>query len=241
MKTIYFAIAVIILLIIMDFWRSYKLYLIGLNIAETARLHPIKVENFDKRILIIGDSTALGVGASSEQATLVGRWANYLPNAKIDHIAQNGWRIEDITLELEKLPEEQYDVIFLHVGGNDVIRLTDLQTLESNANEMLEITKKKGNKIIWTSSGNIGSAPFFPIILRPLLSHRTRQAREIFMQSAKRANIAYVDLFTTRKNDPFRNNIREHYAADLLHPADAGYKIWFNQISAVYKANLANE
>lgn len=221
--------SIIAAIIIFEVVKTSYRYKIGVELALKTQAVQVERPNASMNILVIGDSTALGVGATEPEHTLVGLWAQEFPEANIENIATNGHKLGDVSRELREL-SEKYDLIFIHAGGNDVIRFTATEKLKENAGEMLHIAKQKGERVIWMSSGNIGAAPFFPFFLRPILSAKSKQAREIFMSVASENDVAYVDLFTTRRNDPFRENKKYNYAPDFLHPGDGGYKIWFDRI-----------
>lgn len=227
-------IIIILTLIVYDFVNSYFLYKKGIRLsAETKPFEQI-IENAEKNILIIGDSTALGVGASNPEKSLAGLWAQEFPEANIKVLAENGLKFDDFEKLKDKV-DEKYDFIFLHLGGNDIIRFTKIDELSEQVIEVLDFLKDRTDKLVWTSSGNIGSAPFFPLVIRPILVNRTKVVREVFMEISEEMEVTYIDLFTSIKDDPFRKDISKNYANDKLHPADAGYKIWFSEIKRQMK------
>lgn len=230
--------AVFVLFNLFDFIRTYRLYRVGLDLADSASPYNRVLEQADKNILLIGDSTALGVGVNDHQDTLAGLWAQEFDNANIINIASNGAKVSDIMKMLADI-EEDFDLIFLHAGANNIIRFTNIGALKNDTDDLLNLASSKAEKVFWVSSGNIGAAPFFPHILRPMLSWQTKKARSVFMNlSNKYDNIHYIDLFTPRNEDIFRDNIEYNYAQDKLHPGIGGYKIWFNKINRELQRKL---
>lgn len=81
------------------------------------------------RLLIVGDSTAVGTGASSPQASLAGLIAQDHPQWLIDNRGQDGALFADVVRQLAI--EEHYDMVLVLAGGNDVIRMRDRDAMRA--------------------------------------------------------------------------------------------------------------
>ncbi len=180
------------------------------------------------RILVAGDSTGVGTGASSPSASLAGLVGARYPSAEVVNVAVNGSRTADVVRQLEAA-SSGFDLVMLHVGGNDTVRFTDLVQLELDVQKLLTLAIRKGRYVLVTSTGNVGTAPLFPLTVRYLLQGRTHKTREIFLRciAAQTQNVRYTDLYRDAKHDPFAQDPSIYYAADLFHPSDAGYRDWF--------------
>jgi lysophospholipase L1-like esterase len=120
--------------------------------------------------------------------------------------------------------------VVIQIGGNDIIRFTDLDAVKTNLDELLTKAKRLSSHVVLLHSGNVGLAPFFPVYIAPLFSWRTRQVRDIYIELAKAHQVVYIDLYTSHHNDPFSPNFQEFYAADLLHLNGEGYGVWYTRI-----------
>ena len=93
-----------------------------------------------------------------------------------------------------------------------------------------------GDRVILFTSGSVGSAPVFPWPLSTVYTHRTKKVRELFMRVAKEKNIAYVDLFKEKRDDPFLKDIQRFYCPDMLHLTADGYRVWYDQLKIALDA-----
>lgn len=174
------------------------------------------------RILVFGDSTAVGTGSERSEDSTAGRLGSLYPDASVENLAENGMRIKGL---LEILPDVngKYDLILIQIGANDIIRLTPMEEIEKGIREILLQAKERGRKVIVLHSGNIGESKFFPWYVRPLLSKRSFEVREIYKKAAQEFGASYVDLIEIGIPE-------NYYAADLLHLTGEGYGVWFDEI-----------
>ena len=183
------------------------------------------------RLLVIGDSTAVGTGASSPEASLPGLLAATHPGLSIVNRAADGAKFSDMVRQLERSnASERFDVVLIVGGGNDVIRLTGEEELESDVARVAQLARLQGGLVIIMPSGNVGNAPFF---FRPLSWLMTRRSQTLhgFVREAASDNAAlYVNLYKERSEDPFALRPDELHAKDGLHPSDAGYRLWLQEL-----------
>ena len=179
-------------------------------------------------MLIVGDSTALGTGASMPEASLAGRFARRYPQLAIRTEARAGARFEAIAEQLQDAG--RYDVILIAGGANDVMRFTPRRRLAQAIALTLARDAQQARHVIVVPAPNVGNAPFFPPPLSWLLSRRTRALHAAVRRSAAAVGATYVDLYRERATDPFARDPRRFIAADHLHPSDAGYAVWFDEI-----------
>lgn len=184
-----------------------------------------------KKVLIVGDSTAVGTGASDPRYTLAGRLANDFPNSTIRNIAVNGSLTRDILSQLKKIRDDAFDMIIISTGGNDVWNYTTLRSLERDLRKVLDKAKEmSGHRVILLFFDNSGSAPFFPSIIRRILLKRTAKVEQVFHNVAMECAVPYIYLYSNPRNNPFIDDPRKYFALDGLHPNDDGYKLWYNQM-----------
>lgn len=197
--------------------------LIKIGVALSAQARSFNREEGVRHVLVVGDSTAVGVGASPE-GSVPGRLSREL-DASIENHAVSGAQTADIASQFQKARRERYDLVLIQVGANDIIRGNSLKKAAENANLFLADAAKLSDRIVLLTAGKIGEAPFFPRVAAPLVTWRAGLLRERFIAVAAKHDVLYVDLF--EKAEQFA---KSDYASDSLHLSDSGYAKWFNVI-----------
>lgn len=181
-----------------------------------------------QRLLIVGDSTAVGTGASSPRASLAGLIAAEHADWAIVNRARDGAKFGDVVEQLAG--DERFDTVLLLAGGNDVVRLTGAEALRSSVDEALARARALAPRVIVMPAGNVGNAPFFYPPWSWWMSHRSRELHRIVRAAAASHDAAYVDLYKERRDDPFAQQPKRLNAADGLHPSDEGYRLWREEL-----------
>lgn len=182
-----------------------------------------------ERVLFIGDSTGVGVGATRPEDTLAGRTAQDHPNWTIENLSVSGRKTAELIPVLTELGG-QYDRVILQIGGNDITYFSDTDHLASDITLVLAEAKRLSAHVILLTSGNVGNAPILPRPLAFLWHHRTLQVRDIFMRASKEVGVTYVDLYREKRSDPFFFEPYRYHAIDLFHPSSEGYGLWYEEL-----------
>lgn len=180
------------------------------------------------RLLIVGDSTGVGTGASSPQASLAGLLAQAYPRLQIDNRARDGATFAGVIEQLEAATA-RYDLVLVQAGGNDVIRLRKLDDVRADIERVATLARARGRRVLLMPAGNVGNAPFFFPPASWLMTSRARSLHGFVREAATRHQAAYINLFKDKAKDPFAQQ-PELNAADGLHPSDAGYRVWFDEL-----------
>jgi len=182
------------------------------------------------RILIAGDSTAVGVG-SAPKDSIAGRIGAANPDADIVNRGVSGYRLADLIPILKTEEGTMYDLVVLQIGANDVTGRTSYIDVKSRLREVLSASTKISRRVIVLTSGDVGLSPVFKWPLSTYMSTRTLGVRKIFKgEIAKLPSVTYIDLYQDREHDVFLTDVEKYYAPDFFHPSGAGYGVWFNQI-----------
>lgn len=224
-----------------EFFRSWLLFQKSREIVKSSTPFQRIDPDAQLRILILGDSTAVGTGAVNPSDSVAGRFGRDFPNAEIINLGGNGKRVKDLAQQFSPENYKDFDLIVIQVGGNDILRFTALFDLREDLQELMQKAKQFAPHVVVLHSGNIGLAPFFPRSFGWLWTYRTKQVRALYMKIAQEMSVVYVDLFTDRKSDPFLKDVKRFYAPDLLHASGDGYGIWYNKIRetlTAYNINL---
>ena len=210
------------------------------SIALARASEPLQrsVEQARVRLLIVGDSTAVGTGASTPQTSLTGLLAARFPGLLIENRARDGATFADVAHQLATLGVggRPFDMVLVNAGGNDVIRLHNLNTVAQDIDRVAQLARQTAPFVVLMPAGNVGNAPFFFPPVSWWMTQRARRLHAAVAASAERHGAVYVRLFEERENDPFVQQ-RALNASDGLHPSDAGYRVWLQQL--LQQADLA--
>ena len=207
-------------------WRIKQ----SVELARQSEPHQASPAGATVSLLVVGDSTAVGTGASTSANSVAGLIAGDHPRLKIVNRSRDGAKFSDIVTQLEG--DERFDAILVLGGGNDVIRFTGEALLEEDIARAAEIARTRARLVVFMPSGNVGSAPFFFAPWSWLMTQRSRTLHQLVRQAAADNGALYVNLFQEKVDDPFAQRPDELNARDGLHPSDAGYRLWYRELNS---------
>jgi len=191
------------------------------------------IEPFEKldpqaplKVLFIGDSTAVGTGASTNLHSTSGWFSQDFPEASIENYSRNGMQLKKLVDILSQVKGRHFDLAVVQIGANDIVYLTNLKDIETRQREVIRLTKEIADQVIILHSGDIGDAPLFFWPLTKLYSWRSYKVREIY-QKSEDERVSYVNIIELEKSV---KNSRELYAADNFHLNDEGWRTWYQFI-----------
>lgn len=135
-------------------------------------------------LLVVGDSTAIGTGASAPALSVAGLIAQDHPYLKVVNRARDGARFEDIARQLSGPACQRFDAILVLGGGNDVIRLTPYAPLKENIARVAELARAQSGLVVLMPAGNVGSAPFFFPPWSWLMTQRSKTLHSLLREIA---------------------------------------------------------
>jgi len=200
------------------------------KLAQDSEPFTVRPPAATARLLVVGDSTGVGTGASTARYSVAGRIAADHPHLEIVNRAGDGARFADVVRQLDAVPATRFDIVLIQAGGNDVIRFTSAETLRAHIDEALRLAGEKARTVIVMPSGNVGNAPFFFAPLSWIMTSRSRELHAMVRASAAASGAVYVNLFKEAADDPFVRDPQRLHAADGLHPSDDGYALWYSQL-----------
>jgi lysophospholipase L1-like esterase len=219
------AVAIVLMVCARTAWRLHES-------AELVRLSkPLQRAPLQPalRLLIVGDSTAVGTGATAPQASVAGLLGQSFPRLEIDNRARDGAKFAGLLTQLHG--DERFDMVLVMAGGNDVVRLRGLTALQSDVDRVAQHARQRADLVVLMPAGNVGNAPFFFAPVSWLMTWRSRRLHAFVSEAASRHGAVLVTLFRESADDPFVQR-PELNAADGLHPSDAGYRVWFGELMA---------
>lgn len=208
-------------------WRWYRfaqMKRIGDRLADAAIVFERPADGHAATVLVIGDSTGVGTGASRPEDSIAGQLAAQFPHAAIVNRARNGARTFDALLQLVDAGAARYDLVLIHVGGNDVLRRTPLRALGPQVDVLMARARRLSDHVVLTTTPNVGLVPAFLPPVSWWLTRRSREVCRLFEEAARRHGAHYVDFFHPKATDPFSRDPRRFFAEDGLHPSTDCYR-----------------
>jgi lysophospholipase L1-like esterase len=182
-------------------------------------------------LLVVGDSTAVGTGASGPEHSVAGLLAQAMPRLRVVNLARDGARFADIVRQLEAAPG-RFDYVLVLGGGNDVIRMTAPQQLRADVRRAAQLARERGEKVVLMPPGNLGNSPFFFPPVSWWMDRRSQGLHAAVREAADATGATYVRMYreSGSEADPFVRQPGELHAADGLHPSDEGYRVWMREL-----------
>lgn len=197
---------------------------------QSEYLHIPSEKGAQKNLLVIGESTAAGVGASSPETTLAAKISTYLyEKFHVYNLGKNG-------LTASRLPRllshgkpdipDHFEVAVLMIGANDCFKFSTPWKFNQEISKMCKLlTKKKQVKhIVLPMIPPVKQFPAIPRVMRFFLGwHRSILLREMRGLANTHPEINLIELNG--------NYTDEFFADDGIHPSDFGYKRMATEIA----------
>ena len=180
-----------------------------------------------RRLLVIGESTAAGVGARAHTHALPGFLAAEMSGRLGGTVnwtvrGKGGATARTVLAELVPAGHEPFDVTVLTVGIND---LFDRRALRPWAGDLLALIgalrgENGSTRLIVSGLPPVHRAPGIPQPLRFLLGRQARAMDRTMSQVSAACGATYVPInVTTARADKL-------FASDGFHPSESGYREW---------------
>lgn len=177
------------------------------------------VQSGEFTYLVLGDSIAQAIGASSPQNGYVGLVAKHIhettgKNVRVINLSVTGARLSDLLkTQLPELPKYKPDLITVEIGANDM-RSYDRVTFRSQYEQFI--------KAMPPDISVISNMPYFGT--RKSVNPNALDANRTIAELALKYQIPLVDIYGPLKD----HQSPLIYGADFFHPSDRGYRIWYN-------------
>lgn len=191
-----------------------------------ARPYQYRTRRARQRVLIVGDSTGVGIGADRPTDAIGGLLAAEYRSAELVNLSMGGACIGDVPAQLRHLGDHppRFDLVLLHVGGNDIMRTARLEALAYAAEPLLLRLRHLGRRVVWLGPGDLGLAPLFRPPFSWWLSRRTEVACELFRRVALRHGVEYMAFHNAPHRHLLARERARYFASDGLHPSSHGYR-----------------
>jgi lysophospholipase L1-like esterase len=179
------------------------------------------------RLLVLGDSTAAGVGAESQHEALPGSFANEFGD-RFDRgtdwvaLGENGATARDILERfIDDATSSPWDVVFLTIGANDALGLRSRRAFARDVREIVRRLRESSPDALLLVS-LMPRFDRFRSLRGPLRWNLALHAASL--DDAARAAVRGLDrVFALPKPPPYTPTF---WASDMFHPGPAGYREW---------------
>lgn len=180
-------------------------------------------------LLVIGDSTGYGTGASKSEDSVAGRLGADYSWYRIQNNSKNGRKATE-ALEVARNVSDDYNVILLQLGANDLLNGSSVDEVVGTMRELITTLQPRTEHIVIITSGNIGGAPRFDEEKVKKFDAISREYTNAMIELANEyQDVQFVPLYAELTEDVFVKAPEEYMAFDGLHPTSAGYGLWYER------------
>lgn len=182
------------------------------------------------RMVVLGESTAVGVGAERHTEAFPGFLASFVARSTGQRVewqlvGKNGATVRRLLQSVRAESLDAAEVAVVLVGVNDVFRLTSLKQWKAGIVELAGDLRAAGVRHIFFSQvPPIGKFRALPQPLRKVLGIRAAILDWHLANVVKNLERVYHCPIHFPQE-------AEHVATDGVHPSTQGYKEWANQLS----------
>ncbi|KND46930.1 MAG: hypothetical protein AB199_00680 [Parcubacteria bacterium C7867-004] len=222
---------VLILLALIAKWAIpfYQTVQISKKLIEAAEPYRNEVGDYRKPMLVLGDSTAVGVGAGSPEESVPALVAAQIGATNVENYAVSGAFVGNLPAQIEQARAPHYALILIQVGANNIVRFSNATSTAQKLGAILD-TLPSTSKVVILTAGDVGGATLWPVPLRPIYTKLTIAYNEVFGKTAAARDMIYVNLYEDPSRQIITNDPQTYLAADGFHPSSEGYRLWFEAI-----------
>ena len=182
------------------------------------------------RLLVLGESTVVGVGVSCLQYALAGCLAQALCERLGRPVAWRACGENGITAAqacerlLPQVLDEAPQLVLLVFGVNDSTAVTSLRRWQRALAHMAEALKARGARVAFSAVPPLQHFHALPWLLRAMLGARAASLDVRLRQLARAVEADHCPM-----NLPFS---AQYLALDGYHPSGLGYRLWAQGVAA---------
>jgi lysophospholipase L1-like esterase len=187
-------------------------------------------------LVMLGDSTAAGVGVSRVEESVGGRLAERLAGGgrqvDLSSVAVSGARSADLDLQVSRaLLTDRPDLAVVLVGGQDAIHGVRPRRAAAALAGAVRRLRGAGVSVVVGGCPDLGASRAIGQPLREIVGHVGRVLARAQLAAAREEGAAAVDL-GARTGTVFRADAGM-LCADGFHPSADGYRIWAHTLYPV--------
>ncbi|MDQ3963179.1 MAG: SGNH/GDSL hydrolase family protein [Actinomycetota bacterium] len=191
--------------------------------------------------VVLGDSTAAGLGAGSAEHAYASVLSERLGDRgwRVELVAHgvSGARVHDVLVDQTPLAEiADADLVFVGIGANDATHLTSLESIHRDMDAVIDRLLATGAALVVAGPPDMRAHAWLEP-LRSIVGWRGRQVAAVIEEVAKQRGVPVVPL-AELAGPYFASNPEDAYASDDFHPGPGGYRAWADAIFPVLLAAL---
>jgi len=181
------------------------------------------------KVMLLGDSSAAGVGVSEAQHALLGQLLYRLSDkysVNYQMMAKSGKTTVELIGDIEQVDAENIDVVITALGVNDVTNQVPVKLWEKQQRQLIELIQQKfsPDKIIMSGLPPVGD---FPALPWPLSAYMGLYA-DVLNETLQTITAQFENvLFHSLRNYP----AEAQPAIDGFHPGAKVYELWAQNLS----------
>ena len=177
----------------------------------------------EKHVVLLGESTVAGVGASSESTTLAGNFSRIFGESyQIETIGKKGLRVKEafsLYLRHKKSRSKKSEGVILFLGANDCFLLTSPQVFKKELKSLIQQIRVDTNAE-WIYLAAIPPVHLFPAFSEQMRSFLSKQRAYLQREMEDIASNEHKVIY-----HPIPMDLQpEFFSADGVHPSDLGYQ-----------------
>ncbi len=185
------------------------------------------------RFVVLGDSTAAGVGAGRASdafpTLLAERLAARGRRVELRVLAVSGARVRDVLVDqLPRVRAFRPSLVFIAIGGNDATHVTRLDDVRRDFEAILDEAATLDAALVVAGPADMRTHNFLPP-LRQIAGWRGRRVEQEIGEAAVERGVRVVPL-RERTGHLFAEDPDTYYSEDRFHPGPAGYAGWADAI-----------
>lgn len=184
------------------------------------------------RLLVLGDSAGASVGSPTQDQGLIGQLRRrFATDYEVSWTvwAKTGYTTADTLANLTEREDEDFDLVVVSLGVNDVTGLLPLKTWLEKQAQLVETLRRRfgARHISLAGLPPVGRFPLLPQPLRFCLGLRAK----LYTRALKWKFGGQRDLSVMELNEPFD---REVMSMDGFHPGPPVYELWAQNVVRDY-------
>jgi len=202
----------------------------------SGRRHGVSGQGPDLRLLIIGDSSAVGVGTSHQEEALLGHMRKRLSQTNTVYWsvdAKTGATTADTIARLQGHAPQKFDIVSISLGVNDITSRVSLFDWLQDFSALLRLIDLKFQADVICVSG-IPPIQYFPLLPQPLRWVLGAQASRFDRALRELVSDCSVCRFIEMDFEP---NVSQ-MSADGFHPGPKIYSEWGRKVYRAIRRDI---
>nr|WP_187671456.1 SGNH/GDSL hydrolase family protein [Pseudomonas carbonaria] len=188
-------------------------------------------------LLLLGESTVAGVGASCLDQALAGQLAAALARrlgrpVLWRALGENGITAGEACQRLLPLAQERFDLAVLVFGVNDTTHFTSVADWRAALRRLIGHFQGQGTQVVCTAVPPLQHFHALPWLLRRLLGWRAALMDEHLRNQALESAVTYCGVAISMQRDLL--------AIDGYHPSALGYRVWGESLAEVLGSRVGD-